>query len=713
MTAGLLRACGVTMAVGLAVLLPAVLLWVVPARRNRYTAALYSAVCTGLAALAVWLPLVLLAVGPLSIEMPVPAQTTSDPAGQVFVPAAVETPVVTPSAAAITAPKTVPQAPVSYPVGARVSAGILDLVQGMRAVAKTPVVTALAWVWLTGVVVLGVWRLTHWLHWRRQCTRWAQPVTENEMQIFARAVDAQGLTGCALPRLVCTTWVDTPMLTGLLRPVLLLPAKSYDRDTLFLVLSHELQHLRRRDVARQLLYTAAELLHWPNPLVYLLTGAGRRAAEQACDAAVLNAPALTLCSGDSLPEAYAMALLTAAAAAKQKSPAVGLLGRTCHSRRQKRELEKRMKALFDTAPRKNGRVAAALLLTAALLVGLLAGCAANAEKVESMTAPESESLLTQPAADPLPEKETDPVQTQQPAPVQTTPVNSTAAEGISLQSVEITSEEGWAWPIAWGRSITRIYDESHPGMDVSAQIGTPILAARDGVVTEAVYSSRGHGIYVVIDHGDGWSTLYAHCNELAVEQGDAVSAGEEIATVGNTGNSTGPHCHLEFYRDDETVDPAALFTFTTTQPEIDPYTMEGIWLWPVPGSAEIARGFDEEHPGMDIAAPVGTPIVAIGDGIVIMAQEDTEEYGNVVVICHLDTNKYSRYAYCGELLVSDRGRVRAGDVIATVGDSGEPAGPHCHLEIERFDRSSGEMEYIDPRPVFGREPDYGLDGGES
>lgn len=90
------------------------------------------------------------------------------------------------------------------------------------------------------------------------------------------------------------------------------------------------------------------------------------------------------------------------------------------------------------------------------------------------------------------------------------------------------------------------WGSNHKGTDIGAPIGTPIVAAAGGTVTLAQYGySGGYGNYLIISHGNGVQTIYAHCNELKVTVGQRVSQGELVATVGNTGRSTGPHLHIE------------------------------------------------------------------------------------------------------------------------------------------------------------------------
>jgi murein DD-endopeptidase MepM/ murein hydrolase activator NlpD len=85
--------------------------------------------------------------------------------------------------------------------------------------------------------------------------------------------------------------------------------------------------------------------------------------------------------------------------------------------------------------------------------------------------------------------------------------------------------------------------------------GTPIHAAKSGVVVTAEEKSTGYGYRIIINHGGGYATLYAHCSEILVNVGDTVSAGDVIGEVGSTGRSTGNHLHFEVILDGETKNP--------------------------------------------------------------------------------------------------------------------------------------------------------------
>ena len=105
----------------------------------------------------------------------------------------------------------------------------------------------------------------------------------------------------------------------------------------------------------------------------------------------------------------------------------------------------------------------------------------------------------------------------------------------------------------------------HHGLDIANQWGTNIAAIADGTVTEADWKSSVYGYAVVINHGNGWESLYGHCGMLTVEKGQKVKTGDIIAVVGSTGRSTGPHLHLEIHKDGVYLNPKLFVEISKTQ----------------------------------------------------------------------------------------------------------------------------------------------------
>lgn len=110
---------------------------------------------------------------------------------------------------------------------------------------------------------------------------------------------------------------------------------------------------------------------------------------------------------------------------------------------------------------------------------------------------------------------------------------------------------------AWGSRIHPITHnlEFHEGIDISNQTGTPIYATAAGVIEKTEYTS-GYGKHLIIDHGNGYKSLYAHLYNFKVTEGDAVSKGQIIGLMGDTGYSTGPHLHYEVHFRQGKLNPA-------------------------------------------------------------------------------------------------------------------------------------------------------------
>ena len=137
---------------------------------------------------------------------------------------------------------------------------------------------------------------------------------------------------------------------------------------------------------------------------------------------------------------------------------------------------------------------------------------------------------------------------------------SSGGQGASDNWVQGTGQLGW--PVSgeitspYGYRVHPIYGTTiyHSGIDIGVDEGTPVHAADGGVVVWSGWMG-GYGYAVVIDHGNGLSTLYGHNSELAVDEGQSVAKGQVISYAGSTGNSTGPHVHFEVRANGDPVDP--------------------------------------------------------------------------------------------------------------------------------------------------------------
>ncbi|MPM11634.1 hypothetical protein SDC9_57982 [bioreactor metagenome] len=121
---------------------------------------------------------------------------------------------------------------------------------------------------------------------------------------------------------------------------------------------------------------------------------------------------------------------------------------------------------------------------------------------------------------------------------------------VDKAKVHLSSGFGWRQ-----NPFSRAGSQFHPGIDFAGRIGTPIYATGDGVVIDPHSPMSGYGNVIVIDHGFGFKTLYAHLSKKLVKFGDVVKRGQIIGLLGNTGPSTGPHLHYEVWRNEQKVNP--------------------------------------------------------------------------------------------------------------------------------------------------------------
>ena len=151
---------------------------------------------------------------------------------------------------------------------------------------------------------------------------------------------------------------------------------------------------------------------------------------------------------------------------------------------------------------------------------------------------------------------------------------STSGGGANANSTNgsLAFNGSFIWPVAsyvyvssrFGLRIHPItgQQKTHTGIDIASNQGTSIYAADGGTVTLASWNG-GYGNCVMIDHGNGYVTLYGHMSSIAVSQGQAVSQGETIGYVGSTGKSTGPHLHFEVLKNGTRIDPEQFYSGLT------------------------------------------------------------------------------------------------------------------------------------------------------
>lgn len=115
-------------------------------------------------------------------------------------------------------------------------------------------------------------------------------------------------------------------------------------------------------------------------------------------------------------------------------------------------------------------------------------------------------------------------------------------------------------PLGMRTHPTENTEKFHYGVDIRADMGEKIVCAQNGTAHEVSYDD-GYGNYIIVEHGDGISTLYAHCSEILANVGDEITKGQTIATVGSSGNTSGAHLHFEIRDGDQWLDPEEFIIF--------------------------------------------------------------------------------------------------------------------------------------------------------
>lgn len=380
-------------------------------------------------------------------------------------------------------------------------------------------------IWAVGAVQLAAYFLIGYLCFTRRFSD-AEAAACPELDTLAARLRVR-----SVPRVCVTDDPRAPLTYGVLRPVILLPrALLQDEDTRCMVLAHELAHICRRDCLRKQLLVICLCVHWWNPACWLMCVLANRDIELACDAHTLH----TL--GPERRKDYALALLQIAAHQTRPQPLGSCFGRPA--------AEARIRAILRAK-----RVPVWLTLLAAVLAGTLVTALATQAKpapVQRET-PIAAASAQAPLSDPEPSVSVSPESGQTPQPI---PEEQAARFSFPLDNTAAPVTDGYGYkkhPITGKESF-------HPGVDFDEATGRAIYAIGAGTVTAAEYSDAW-GYHVIIDHGDGYQSLYAHQASLTVQAGQTVEQGEVIGFVGSSGWATGAHLHLSIYKNGETVDP--------------------------------------------------------------------------------------------------------------------------------------------------------------
>ena len=245
------------------------------------------------------------------------------------------------------------------------------------------------------------------------------------------------------------------------------------------------------------------------------------------------------------------------------------------------------------------------------------------------------------------------------------PLSAWAAEETADPS---QSNAPYAWPLPSSGAITQGYSsDEHQALDIAIEEGTPVLAAESGTVVHTqvwdgvtIDGDQSYGNMVMLSHADGNTTLYAHLSEISVSPGDAVEKGSEIGKSGTTGNSTGPHLHLEVRTADGRVDPMKFLQ--GSQEPLSPKESEAVSGESTPETQDVPleekaaeaeyMPIPEDGVSLQAAHQTNGTLISTGDIHVFTDAPATDTFGEIGTLI----NKMMEYpdgsrdtAYCIEL----------------------------------------------------------------
>lgn len=280
------------------------------------------------------------------------------------------------------------------------------------------------------------------------------------------------------------------------------------------------------------------------------------------------------------------------------------------------------------------------------------------------------------------------VEVSEPVTLPANPPRETLPDTAPPQVARQDTPAAFVWPTVG--SLSQTYWTGHRAVDIASQMGAPVVAAADGTVV-LVDSDAVNGIHVLLDHGDGVTTFYAHLAVATVLAGDEVQKSQQIGTVGTTGRSTGPHLHFEIRKDGEPLNPFELLEgdgrsvgmspAPGAKPEATALPADaGGFIWPVSGQVSQVHWIG--HRAVDIASQLGMPVYAAADGTVILSDRDDDRHGIHVLVDHGD-GRESFYSHLSAARVRVGEQVSRGQQIGAVGNTGLSTGPHLHFEIRK------------------------------
>ena len=319
-----------------------------------------------------------------------------------------------------------------------------------------------------------------------------------------------------------------PRVYGLVKPKIIISEKTlYESDIKRLkhILLHELSHIKRHDIHFNIVRHILMSVYFFNPIILLGLKQMERDCETACDETVLK----TLTPNEHIDYGHTLISLI------NKKDNVNKLALSLV---KKKEIIRRLKMIKSYKKASLVSKALSFILASGIIVTCMFAPQASAEYQAEIT----DDVFTP---------------TEEIALIEEVTLTEEIVIDDTLEFMFPTEHHKITSPFGVRKHPVTGEDYYHNGIDIASPTGSDIFATEEG---EVIYSDwlESYGKIIILEHSDGYQSLYAHCNSLLVEAGDTVEKNQVIATVGTTGNSTGPHVHFEIRKDGEAIDPVTL-----------------------------------------------------------------------------------------------------------------------------------------------------------
>lgn len=345
--------------------------------------------------------------------------------------------------------------------------------------------------------------------------------------------------------------ISSPMLIGLFKPTLYFPDKELTQVDIENILRHECIHIKRFDLPVKWICVIAKSLHWFNPAVYILTRKIADECEISCDIEATK-------SLDRESSArYCETILSLISDSKKCiSPALGM-GDT------KKNLERRFRAIMKKKPVKRKVVVISVIAAGVIIISALTASAVFGGRIERKEKNADIGYETV-VVYREPENNEDiatlrvekAVDDEDCAEKENRIFPSEDEKTPSIRVHPITGEKAANNEIEISQGFDK---DNHPAVDYKLEEGTVITSPVDGTILAAEYNPD-KGNQIEIECLDGTTKIiFAHLEKMFVAEGDRVTAGDTVGTVGTTGKSTGPHLHVEYYKDGKALNPVEVF----------------------------------------------------------------------------------------------------------------------------------------------------------